>query len=75
MDKDNAIRAAEQIGMRKGETIVAQSDGQIKHPHRHAGQKSGETHTDGWAIKLDWDGKYKTAKVHSDDDVERLNFS
>jgi len=75
VDKDNAIRAAKQIGMRKGEIIVVQSDGQIKHPHHHAGQQSGETHTDGWAIKLDWNGEYKAAKVHSDDNVEHVNFS
>lgn len=75
MTKDDAIRAAKQIGMSKGEIIFVQSNGQITHPHPHSGQKSGPTHTDGWAVKLDWDGQYRAAKIHSDDNVDNVRFS
>lgn len=65
MDKDNAIRAAKQIGLQPGEAIVIQSEGQIDHPHFHSGQASGETHVDGWEVSNDG-GTYSAVKHHSD---------
>jgi hypothetical protein len=74
LTREDAIQAAQQIDMSPGEIIIVQSDGQITHPHYHSGQSEGETHTDGWAIKLDYDGTYLAAKAHSDD-VDDLDFT
>lgn len=48
MDKDNAI-PAKQIGLKPGETVVIQTEGQINNPH-HSRQTSGETLVDGWEV-------------------------
>ncbi|HEV8460617.1 MAG TPA: hypothetical protein VGQ38_07900 [Gaiellaceae bacterium] len=65
MDKDNAIRAAKQIGLKPGETVVIQTEGQINNPHHHAGQTSGETHVDGWEVTNTGSG-IAADKHHSD---------
>ena len=51
-----------------GEQATAQSDSQIEHPHRHAGQTSGPTHVDGLVGTKMADGSVKIEKIHSDDD-------
>jgi hypothetical protein len=65
MDKDNTIRAAKQIGLKPGETVVIQTEGQINNPHHHSGQTSGETHVDGWEVTNTGSGL--TAEKHHSD--------
>jgi hypothetical protein len=66
VDKDNAIRAAKQVGVAPGDHIFVQTDGQITHTHFHKGQTSGEEHVDGWRVENNG-GTYTATKIHSDD--------
>lgn len=50
-----------------GDQAIAQSAGQIDTPHYHAGQTSGEKHTDAYVGTKQSDGSVKVEKIHSDD--------
>jgi len=65
MTRDEAIQAAQQMGLNNGESITFQGDGMIMHPHHHAGQTSGSTHVDAWEVTNN-NGTYVANKVHSD---------
>lgn len=65
MNERQALEAAEQIGIVEGDHIFLQSEGQIEHPHLHAGQTSGETHVDGWRVE-NRGGRIIAEKIHSD---------
>ena len=65
MNRDQAIQAAQQIGVQPGDEIFMQSEGQITHPHYHHGQLAGEQHVDGWHVQ-NQDGQYQASKIHSD---------
>jgi hypothetical protein len=66
MTRDEAIQAAQQMGLNNGESISFQSDGQIMHPHHHAGQTSGPRHVDYWKV-TNKNGTYVAERRHSDD--------
>lgn len=66
MTRDQAIQAAQQMGLSDGASISFQSDGQIMHPHRHAGQSSGPKHVDYWKV-TNRSGTYVAERLHSDD--------
>ncbi|KJF18166.1 hypothetical protein [Acidithrix ferrooxidans] len=65
MNKDQAIQAAQQAGVRPGDYITLQNLGQIEHDHWHAGRTSGPTHVDGWKV-ANIGGDWQAAKIHSD---------
>ncbi|MEZ5323392.1 MAG: hypothetical protein R2698_15205 [Microthrixaceae bacterium] len=65
MNRQQAIDAAQQIGVNPGDHITLQSEGQINHPHLHSGQSSGEPHVDGWMVANNG-GNYQATKLHSD---------
>jgi hypothetical protein len=64
MNQQQALEAAQQIGVKPGETITMQSEGQIMHPHLHSGQLSGQPHVDGWAVTNNG-GNLAALKIHS----------
>jgi hypothetical protein len=59
---DDAVRAAQQIGIAEGDCIIVQSDGQILHPHTSA---SGASHVDGWRVCNQGGTYVAVEKVHS----------
>ena len=66
MTKDDAIRAARQIGLSPGQRVVIQSNGQAREPHWHNNadeRAGGATHVDGWLV---WNnsGTYCAEKQH-----------
>lgn len=63
MNRDQAIQAAQQIGVAPGDHITLQSEGQINNPHLHAGQQSGPQHVDAWHVQNN-DGQYVASKIH-----------
>jgi hypothetical protein len=51
MNRQQAVEAAQQIGVAPGEHVYLQSEGQINHPHLHHGQVGGQPHVDGWRVE------------------------
>jgi hypothetical protein len=66
VNEQQAIQAAQQVGVAPGDHIFLQSEGQITHPHPHHGQTSGPDHVDGWYVQNNA-GTYQAQKIHSDD--------
>jgi hypothetical protein len=66
VNEQQAIDAAQQVGVAPGDHITLQSEGQINNPHHHSGQTSGEQHVDGWLVENSG-GAYQASKIHSDD--------
>lgn len=48
MNRQDAIRAAQQVGVAPGDYITLQDQQMINHPHLHPGQTSGQPHVDAW---------------------------
>lgn len=58
MNAEQAIQAAQQIGIAPGDHITLQSLGQINHPH------GNPPHVDGWAVQNN-NGNYEIiTKLH-----------
>lgn len=49
MNQQQAIEAAQQIGVAPGDHIFLQSEGQINNPHLHK-NGVGPLHVDGWRV-------------------------
>ena len=64
VNKQQAIDAAQQLGVAPGDYITLQSEGQINNPHLHAGQTAGEQHVDAWKVANN-NGSYEATKFHS----------
>jgi hypothetical protein len=61
MNREQAIQAAQQIGVALGDTITVQNEGQIENPH----DSGSGTHTDGWAVTHNVDGTWSAEKQHA----------
>ncbi|MDX8029369.1 hypothetical protein SK803_04065 [Lentzea sp. BCCO 10_0856] len=66
MREEDAIRAAQQIGLAPGEHVTMQTEGQINNPHGHHRDDTGPQHVDGWYVENNG-GNYSARKIHSDD--------
>lgn len=64
MNRQDAIRAAQQVGVAPGDYITLQGEHMINHPHLHAGQTSGQPHVDAWHVQNNG-GQYQATKFHS----------
>lgn len=64
MNREDAIRAAQQAGVAPGDYITLQGEQMINHPHLHPGQTTGEQHVDAWHVQ-NADGQYRATKFHS----------
>lgn len=65
MNREQAIQAAQQIGVAPGDEIWMQNEGMMN-PHLHGRNDSGEPHVDMWAVSNNG-GQYEAQKRHSDD--------
>lgn len=65
MNEQDAIYAAQQIGVAPGDHITMQSDGQTV-PHQHSRHDTGPAHVDAWYVENN-NGIYSAQKIHSDD--------
>jgi len=66
MNENQAIEAAQQIGVAPGDHITLQNEGQINKPHQHSRTDTGPEHVDGWYVENNG-GTYSARKIHSDD--------
>ena len=65
MNRDQAIEAAQQIGVAPGDYITLQNEGMMN-PHQHNKTDTGPAHVDGWRVENNG-GNYEAQKFHSDD--------
>lgn len=65
MKEQDAINAAQQLGVSPGDYITMQSEGQTM-PHQHGRNDLGPAHVDAWKVQNDG-GTFSAQKIHSDD--------
>jgi hypothetical protein len=65
MKEQDAISAAQQIGIASGDHVTLQSEGQTQ-PHQHSRHDTGPAHVDAWYVENNG-GNYSAQKFHSDD--------
>jgi hypothetical protein len=65
MNQQQAIEAAQQIGVAPGDHITLQNEGMINNPHLHANQAAGQQHVDAWRVENNG-GNLAATKIHSD---------
>jgi hypothetical protein len=65
MNRQQAVEAAQQIGVAPGDHITLQNTGMINNPHLHSGQLSGQQHVDAWHVANNG-GNLAATKIHSD---------
>ena len=65
MNRDQALQAAQQVGLSSGECVYFQNDGSIlQGAHYHSREVSGRKHYDVWKVCLDYAGNYSVDKLH-----------
>jgi hypothetical protein len=65
MNRNQALEAAQQIGVAPGDYITLQNEG-MTNPHLHGRNDTGPPHVDAWKVD-NVGGQLQASKIHSDD--------